>query len=118
MSIIRKKASALGKGRVDRPRLEATTDAQAQADKDEDGYGHFEFGPDTRVVPRVDVRKIRESIGLTQDEFALRFRLSLRTVQEWEQGRKQPTEAARVLLFAISREPKALARALRPGKAI
>ncbi len=64
-------------------------------------------------VPAISVQAIREQIGLTQEEFATRFMLSLRTIQEWEQGRREPSEAARVLLFAISRAPKALERALR-----
>jgi len=39
--------------------------------------------------------------------------LPLRTIQEWEQGRREPSEPARTLLFAISRAPKALERALK-----
>ncbi|MHB8144086.1 MAG: helix-turn-helix domain-containing protein [Vulcanimicrobiaceae bacterium] len=61
----------------------------------------------------MNVREIRAQLGLSQEAFAATYRLSLRTVQEWEQERKTPSEAARILLFAISREPKALRRALR-----
>jgi putative transcriptional regulator len=113
MSVIRKAKNELGRGRVDRAKLAKVTEADIARWKAQDGYADFEFTKEARFVPAVDVRAIREEIGLTQWEFAQRYRLSLRTIQEWEQGRKQPSEAARVLLFAISREPKALAKALR-----
>ena len=80
--------------------------------KREVGIDDSQLGP-PRYVPNIDVRAIRDGLGLSQEEFATRYRLALRTIQEWEQGRKLPSEAARVLLFAIAREPKALARALR-----
>jgi putative transcriptional regulator len=112
VAIVRKSKSQLGKGRVDHAKVEAATEEQIEAWKLEDDLDDSQLGP-PRYLPNVDVRKVREGLGLSQDEFATRYRLSLRTIQEWEQGRKQPSEAARVLLFAIAREPKALARALR-----
>jgi transcriptional regulator with XRE-family HTH domain len=60
------------------------------------------------------VRRIREKFGLTQDEFAERFGLSLRTVQEWEQGRAMPEGPARILLAVIEREPAAADETRRP----
>jgi putative transcriptional regulator len=62
----------------------------------------------------VDVRTIREGIGLTQEEFALRFGLGLDTVQNWESGRRQPDKAARSYLQVIAREPERVEEALRP----
>lgn len=113
MSSIRRKSNQIGPGRIDPERAKGATEKQIATWKADEGYGDWEPSETVRAVPSVNVRVIREHIGLTQDEFASRYRLSLRTVQEWEQGRKQPSEAARVLLFAISREPKALERALR-----
>ncbi len=110
MSIVRKNRHKIGSGKIDRFRPEPT-EAEIDAWKAADGYDDVSFD-NARFVPSVNVRAIRQNIGLTQREFAHRYRLSLRSVQEWEQGRKQPSEAARVLLFAISREPKALAKAL------
>jgi putative transcriptional regulator len=70
--------------------------------------------PAKMYVPAdVDVRKIRRSLGLTQEEFAARFGLPLGTIRDWEQRRRQPDGAARVLLHVIKHEPKAAARALR-----
>jgi putative transcriptional regulator len=67
----------------------------------------------TVFVPNaIDVRAIREKLGLSQEEFALRFGFSLGTVRHWEQGRRYPDGAARVLLTVIDRQPKAVDEAL------
>ncbi|MHB8619214.1 MAG: helix-turn-helix domain-containing protein, partial [Chloroflexota bacterium] len=63
-----------------------------------------------RVGP--DVRVLRERLGLSQEAFAERFHLSLRTVQDWEQQRRVPEGPARVLLQVIERDPQAVERAL------
>src|ERR1039458_4667609 len=48
-----------------------------------------------RVVPDVDVRSIREGQGLTREQFAERYGLQVRAIQEWEQGRRKPEPAVR-----------------------
>jgi putative transcriptional regulator len=55
---------------------------------------------------------IRKKLGLSRRRFAERFHLDPRTLQDWEQGRRTPDQAARVLLTVIEREPEAVARAL------
>jgi len=60
----------------------------------------------------VDVRAIRDRLGLSQPEFASRFGLALATVRDWEQGRRQPEQAARTLLLVIDRTPAAVTEAL------
>jgi len=55
---------------------------------------------------------LRERLGLTQEEFARRYRFPLSSVQEWEQGFKRPAPGTMTPLLAISRKPKALAGAL------
>lgn len=62
--------------------------------------------------PRVDIRAIRQGLGLTQPEFAIRFGLELDTVQNWEQGRNSPDPAASVLLKVIEKNPEAVDAAL------
>ena len=52
---------------------------------------------------QTDVRRIREQLGLSQAEFALRFGLELATVQNWEQGRYRPDPAAQLALKMIER---------------
>jgi putative transcriptional regulator len=62
-------------------------------------------------VPIPDVRSIREQLKLSQAEFAARFHLSPRTVQQWEQHRAMPDMPARVLLKVIQRAPDVVAEA-------
>jgi putative transcriptional regulator len=64
------------------------------------------------VPAEVDVRKIRRRLGLSQAKFAARFGLDPRALQDWEQRRRRPDRATRVLLQVIEREPEAVDRAL------
>lgn len=64
------------------------------------------------VPETIDVKAIRERLGLSQPEFASRFGFELSAVQNWEQGRRQPAGAARAFLKVIEREPEAVQRAL------
>ena len=66
-------------------------------------------------VPRIKI--IRRALGLSQEDFALRFQIPLGTVRDWEQGRKQPDAAARAYLRVIAREPDTVWKALSPLKA-
>ena len=65
-----------------------------------------------RVPAAVDVRAVRESLGLTQLEFATRFGLDLDAVQNWEQGRTRPDRNARILLRVIEARPEVVEEAL------
>jgi putative transcriptional regulator len=64
-------------------------------------------------TPRVKV--IRRALGLSQEEFAERFRIPLGTLRDWEQGRKDPDAAARAYLVVIGRNPTAVSEALHPA---
>lgn len=50
----------------------------------------------------------RTKVGLSQSDFAKLLGVSLRTLQDWEQGRRQPTGAAQTLLRVASQHPEAL----------
>lgn len=65
------------------------------------------------VPDLVDVKAIREKSGLTQAEFARRYGISPRSLQEWEQGRRQPEGAVRAYLLVIDHNPRAVESALR-----
>ncbi len=66
-----------------------------------------------RMTPTPRLRIIRRALGLTQEEFAARHRIPLGTLRDWEQGAKQPDQAARAYLRAIAGDPAGVARALK-----
>jgi len=55
-----------------------------------------------------DVVKARLGTGLSQSEFAAALRISPRTLQQWEQGRRLPSGAAETLLRIVARHPEVL----------
>ena len=59
-----------------------------------------------RMRPLPSVRRLRERLGMTQQQFAAAFALPIGTVRDWEQGRKNPDAPARALLRVIEREPE------------
>jgi len=65
------------------------------------------------VPAPVDVRAIRAKLGLTQLEFASRFGFTVRAVQHWEQGTRQPEGPARVLIALIEVDHKTISRLLK-----
>jgi len=74
--------------------------------------GEISDGFIVNVPEEIDVKSIRDGLGLTQPEFSLRFGFDVRAVQDWEQKRRQPDRAARILLTVIAHEPEAVNRAL------
>src|SRR5437762_13916071 len=65
------------------------------------------------VPAEIDVRAIRTKLGMTQEEFALRFGFSVNTLRHWEQGKRQPEGPTRAYLLVIDRAPRAVQRALQ-----
>ena len=61
-------------------------------------------------TPRAKI--IRRALGLTQEEFAARFRIPLGTLRDWEQGAAEPDSCAKTYLTVIARNPKAVEEAL------
>ena len=80
--------------------------------KTEHGVHDGALDPARLVRGGPDVRSLRERLGLSQEAFAERFQISLRTIQEWEQRRRVPEGPALTLLRVIERDPKAVERAL------
>lgn len=64
---------------------------------------------------RQEVAAARTALSMSQSQFAGFLGISVRTLHHWEQGSRQPTGAARVLVQVAQREPQALKRALAMG---
>ena len=72
------------------------------------GIREIRAGKTGRVVTVPPVAKIREQTGLSQSRFAELLGVSVRTLQDWEQGRRAPSGAARTLLLIAHKNPMAL----------
>ncbi|MRV75547.1 helix-turn-helix domain-containing protein [Duganella sp. FT92W] len=59
-----------------------------------------------------DVKAVREQIGLSQIEFAGLMQVSVKTLQNWEQHRRNPTGPAAALLKIVSAAPDVALKAL------
>jgi putative transcriptional regulator len=73
-----------------------------------DGLREIKRGEHGRVINVPSFTSIRERTGLSQSRFAQLLGVSVRTLQEWEQGRRAPSGAARTLLLIAQRNPRAL----------
>jgi putative transcriptional regulator len=73
---------------------------------------------DRKAVARVDrispdsITAVRARLGLSQTKFAQAIGISLDTLQNWEQGRRQPTGPAKVLLRVAAKHPEILLEAV------
>jgi putative transcriptional regulator len=64
------------------------------------------------VLTTVDVKALRQRLGLTQNEFSGMIGVSIKTLQNWEQGRREPEGPAKALLRVVEKEPQAVLNAL------
>lgn len=120
MPIVRRTRADLDLDKVDWAAIARTTDKKidAQIDADPDTapiFSDWELAHARRVAPRQTsghVRAIRRRLGLSQAQFAARFGFSIETLRNYEQGHRQPTGPARVLLQVIAAEPDAVTRAV------
>lgn len=62
-----------------------------------------------------EVPKIRRELGLSQQQFASMMGVSVATLRNWEQGRRQPQGPARALLLVAAMEPAIVLKALKTG---
>jgi len=83
---------------------ESLTFAEGTADK-----SHCEL----HIPAQIDVKAIRNRLGITQQQFAIRFGFIINTLRHWEQGRRIPEGPTRAYLLVIDREPEAVQKALR-----
>jgi putative transcriptional regulator len=64
------------------------------------------------VLTTIDVKALRERLELTQAEFSTMIGVSIKTLQNWEQGRREPEGPAKALLRVVGKEPQAVLSAL------
>ena len=63
-------------------------------------------------IEPLDIKRIREQLRVSQNDFAMMIGVSVRTLQNWEQGRRTPEGPAKALLCVASRNPQAVLDAL------
>ena len=73
-----------------------------------EGLRQLKRGEHGRITTVPSVATIRERTRLSQQKFAQLLGVSVRTLQEWEQGRRAPSGAARTLLLIAAKNPRAL----------
>jgi putative transcriptional regulator len=73
-----------------------------------EGLREIKRGGYGRVINIPEVASIREKTGLSQVRFAQLLGVSVRTLQDWEQGRRVPSGAARTLLVVANKNPRVL----------
>jgi len=82
----------------------ALSDADARPLPDRDTVG---------LTKLVNVKKLRQRLGQTQEEFAATYRIPVGTLRDWEQRRKRPDAPARAYLQVIAQNPEAVAALLQ-----
>lgn len=73
-----------------------------------EGLRELKRGEQGRITNIPEVASVRHRTGLSQMKFAELLGVSVRTLQDWEQGRRAPSGAARTLLTIADRDPKVL----------
>lgn len=105
MTIDVKKSDAKAGGRIDKERVDATTEADIARQKAEDQA-------EAMLDAAKFARRVRRRLGFSQAEFAERIDVSLDTIRNWEQGKRCPTGAAKALLKVLDKAPEAALAAL------
>lgn len=59
-----------------------------------------------------EIKSVRNKLNVSQNEFAMMIGVSVRTLQNWEQGRRKPEGPAKALLRIASKNPQAVIDAL------
>lgn len=95
-----------------RPMTEDEIHAAALSDPDAQPLTEEQLKRMKRVAP---VKRVRWSLGLTQEEFAARYQIPLGTLRDWEQRRTEPDQPTRAYLKVIANDPEGVRRALEVG---
>ena len=96
--------------RIDRGKIDATTEADIRRHMIEDGQNPA--GELAGFAPVIPPQVLRKHLAMTQAEFARALRIPLSTLRNWEQGRVLADPVARSLLTIVAHNPKAAFKAL------
>jgi putative transcriptional regulator len=88
--------------------MDGLNDAEAFLAGEQEGFK-------AHVPQEVDVKAIRNRLGMTQARFSHTFGFSLDAIKHWEGGRRTPEAPARTLLTVIDKNPAAVLTALNPA---
>ena len=104
--------------------MKKTTDhdwSRADAMSDQDVRAAALKDPDAQPLTEADSKRmkrtpqtriIRRALGLSQEDFAMKYHIPIGTLRDWEQGRCEPDQAAKSYLTVIAREPEMTSDAL------
>ncbi len=99
--------------KTDWGRLSAMSDEEVTAAAIADPDAKPMTPEQVRSAQRVPKTKtLRRALSMTQEGFALRFRIPIGTLRDWEQGRCEPDQPARAYLTVIAHDPEGVKRAL------
>ena len=96
-------------GKTLKPMTPEDIERAARADRDAQSLTEADL---KRMKRTPQAKIIRRALGLTQEEFALRYQIPLGTLRDWEQGRSEPDQPTRAYLTLIEREPAHVHRIL------
>jgi putative transcriptional regulator len=100
---------------VDWRRFDAMTEAQRHQAALDDPDAQPLSEDDLRRMKRTPrVKIIRRALGISQEDFAARYRIPIGTLRDWEQGRVVPDQAAQAYLTVIARDPERVRKVLAP----
>jgi len=66
------------------------------------------------IINGANIKQLRADYDLSQNEFAALMGISVKTLRNWEQGRRMPEGAAKVLLQVAAKHPEAVWDVVRP----
>ena len=110
MAVVRKSLEQMraGRPRIDRAKVDATTEEDIRRHQIEDGQD-----PDAPGFTwNVPARAARQKLNMTQEQMAALLRIPVATLRNWEQGRVKPDQAAQALLTILYRRPELAKEAL------
>jgi len=102
------------RGKIDWDIVRATTEADIERQTiEDDDPGEEHRGPERFPGAGPLITELRTRFGLSQEAFATRFGISLRTLQQWEQKRRFPDGPTMLLLSIIRHEPEVVERVVK-----